>query len=162
MMTECTICNFPINVFEPGEYGRMPIAEQILFDAEEAEHQVKHKEKVAAFRELGYWPRGRQERRELEAEALNDLGADDLLTKTRGAYTVFQVYFDKSLDQAAELGDWREHPQDVVEFAKLLNLHAFLPDDVADCVRAQLGPPPGKLIGPSMVWQPGNGEPEDE
>ena len=151
---ECPTCNQTINVLEPGEYFLLSEAEQAAHDQDEAEHREIHPVVVAAFKELGYWPRGMRQRRELDEQGSLELASGSEQDRFCGAYKCIESLFDRSLNKAVELGYWREHPKHWTEFAKLLDLPKLFPAEIAEYMRAEMGPALGPLIGSDMYWEP--------
>ncbi len=150
----CPTCISTTNVLEPGEYYTLDDEIREALDRDERIHAAIHPVKISAFQELGFREHGPWEADLVEQKARHFLAKrDDLSLRAVGGEFLIQYFFYKSIDRAVELGYWREHPSEI-EFGKMLLLRTFIPWDVADYLREEMGPQEFVIDPRTQRWTP--------
>ena len=156
--TPCPTCLTAINVLDPGEYYALSPAERELIDRDECDHAEIHGRISAALVELGFTTHGPWEADAEENQAREDMQSENPAVQDQGVYRFIRAFFFRSILRAAELGYWRQHP-DEDAFGKLLLLRTFIQADLADRARAELGLQTHFIDPRTQRWEPNSVRP---
>ncbi len=157
----CPTCFTSINVLDPGEYYALSPAERELIDRDERDHAEIHGVVAAALVELGFTTHGPWEADAEENQARGDMQSPNREVQNQGVHMFIRAFFYRSILRAAELGYWRQHP-DEEAFGRLLLLRTFIPKDLADRARVDIGPQTHFIDPRTQRWEPDSVRPIED
>jgi len=149
----CPTCFTAINNLDPGEYYALSPDERELVDRDERDHAEIHGRIAAALIALDFTDHGPWQADAEENQARQDMQSENPAVQDQGVYRLIRAFFYRSILRAAELGYWRQHP-DEDAFGKLLLLRTFIQADLADRVRAEIGEQTHFIDPRTQRWEP--------